>query len=205
METKERRIIRSATNRLQMSIADLAKNYREAKRKEKQIPILADLNDTRTNRIAFLLDAAGESVCESYIPKSQSVLEVYMNSPEYKEALRYREQRELRMAQEEAEKNPVEEPENHAEEYVPTPQDTEDMLKAFMDNERQPIVCEIPTTKILDQREKVDFTAQEVSLLAEFIKDNLLLAISKGKMGFDEIHETITLYDKLQKVVSWND
>ena len=45
-----------------MPLRDIIKEYREAKNPKKQIDILADLNHTRSCRIAWLLDRCGDCV-----------------------------------------------------------------------------------------------------------------------------------------------
>lgn len=55
---------------LAMSVADICKEYREAKDKPKQIEVLAQLNDTHTTRIAWLLDRAGEQVPANKLPRA---------------------------------------------------------------------------------------------------------------------------------------
>jgi hypothetical protein len=77
---------------LQMSVADICKEYREAKEHDKQIKILADLNDTQTTRIAYLLARAGENVEYRYLPRAPrtpdgvDLNEVWATSPEAAEA-----------------------------------------------------------------------------------------------------------------------
>ena len=77
---------------LQMSVADICKEYREAKERDKQIKILAELNDTQTTRIAYLLARAGENVEYRYLPRAPrtpdgvDLNEVWDKSPEAAEA-----------------------------------------------------------------------------------------------------------------------
>ena len=77
---------------LQMSVADICKEYREAMHHEKQIKILAELNDTQTTRIAYLLARAGENVEYRYLPRAPrtpdgvDLNEVWDKSPEAAEA-----------------------------------------------------------------------------------------------------------------------
>lgn len=77
---------------LQMSVADICKEYREAKARDKQIKILAELNDTQTTRIAYLLARAGENVEYRYLPRAPrtpggvDLNEVWDKSPEAAEA-----------------------------------------------------------------------------------------------------------------------
>ena len=77
---------------LQMSVADICKEYREAKEHDKQIKILAELNDTQTTRIAYLLARAGENVEYRYLPRAPrtpdgvDLNEVWDKSPEAAEA-----------------------------------------------------------------------------------------------------------------------
>lgn len=77
---------------LQMSVADICKEYREAKEHDKQIKILAELNDTQTTRIAYLLARAGENVEYRYLPRAPrtpdgvDLNEVWDKSPETAEA-----------------------------------------------------------------------------------------------------------------------
>lgn len=77
---------------LQMSVADICKEYREAKERDKQIKILAELNDTQTTRIAYLLARAGENVEYRYLPRAPrtpdgvNLSEVWDKSPEAAEA-----------------------------------------------------------------------------------------------------------------------
>ncbi len=54
---------------LAMSIPDIIKNYREAKSPAKQIDILADLNDTKPCRIAWILKRAGCEVKTNKLPR----------------------------------------------------------------------------------------------------------------------------------------
>ena len=54
---------------LAMSVGDIVKEFREAKYPEKQIEILAQLNDTRTVRIAWLLNRSGEAVDPRKLPR----------------------------------------------------------------------------------------------------------------------------------------
>lgn len=77
---------------LQMSVADICKEYREAKERDKQIKILAELNDTQTTRIAYLLARAGENVEYRYLPRAPRTPDgvdlnrVWDKSPEAAEA-----------------------------------------------------------------------------------------------------------------------
>ena len=77
---------------LQMSVADICKEYREAMHHEKQIKILAELNDTQMTRIAYLLARAGENVEYRYLPRAPrtpdgvDLNEVWDKSPEAAEA-----------------------------------------------------------------------------------------------------------------------
>ena len=77
---------------LTMSVADICKEYREAKERDKQIKILAELNDTQTTRIAYLLARAGENVEYRYLPRAPrtpdgvDLNEVWDKSPEAAEA-----------------------------------------------------------------------------------------------------------------------
>lgn len=52
-----------------MSVPDIAKNYREAKRPAEQINILADMNDTLPCRIAWLLKRCGCEVPGKKLPR----------------------------------------------------------------------------------------------------------------------------------------
>lgn len=52
-----------------MPLRDIIKEYREAKNPKKQIDILADLNHTRSCRIAWLLDRCGETVDKVKLPR----------------------------------------------------------------------------------------------------------------------------------------
>lgn len=54
---------------LTMSLRDIVKDYREAKYPKKQIDILADLNHTKSCRIAWLLDRCGEDVDKVKLPR----------------------------------------------------------------------------------------------------------------------------------------
>lgn len=54
---------------LTMSLRDIVKDYREAKNPKKQIDILADLNHTKSCRIAWLLDRCGEDVDKVKLPR----------------------------------------------------------------------------------------------------------------------------------------
>ena len=77
---------------LVMSVADICKEYREAKNPDKQLPILAELNDTQTTRIAYLLARAGENVKYKYLPRTPrspegvNLSEIWDKSPEAAEA-----------------------------------------------------------------------------------------------------------------------
>lgn len=52
-----------------MPLRDIVKEYREAKNPKKQIDILADLNHTKSCRIAWLLDRCGEDVDKVKLPR----------------------------------------------------------------------------------------------------------------------------------------
>lgn len=54
---------------LVMPIPDIAKEYREALHHNKQIDILADLNDTKPCRIAWILNRCGLSVSPKKMPR----------------------------------------------------------------------------------------------------------------------------------------
>ncbi len=77
---------------LVMSVADIVKEFREAKYPERQVEILAQLNDTRTVRIAWLLNRAGETVDARKLPREPrtedgvDLNEVWASLPEAAEA-----------------------------------------------------------------------------------------------------------------------
>lgn len=52
-----------------MPLRDIVKEYREAKNPKKQVDILADLNHTKSCRIAWLLDRCGEDVDKVKLPR----------------------------------------------------------------------------------------------------------------------------------------
>ena len=52
-----------------MPLRDIVKDYREAKNPKKQVDILADLNHTKSCRIAWLLDRCGEDVDKVKLPR----------------------------------------------------------------------------------------------------------------------------------------
>lgn len=52
-----------------MPLRDIIKEYREAKNPKKQVDILADLNHTKSCRIAWLLDRCGEDVDKVKLPR----------------------------------------------------------------------------------------------------------------------------------------
>lgn len=52
-----------------MPLRDIVKEYREAKNPKKQIDILADLNHTKSCRIAWLLARCGEEVDKTKLPR----------------------------------------------------------------------------------------------------------------------------------------
>ena len=54
---------------LMMPLRDIVKEYREAKDQKKQIDILADLNHTKSCRIAWLLARCGETVDKVKLPR----------------------------------------------------------------------------------------------------------------------------------------
>ncbi len=58
---------------LTMSVAEICKEYREAKNPDKQIDILADLNDTKSTRIAWILTRAGYDVPYRRLPRAPRV------------------------------------------------------------------------------------------------------------------------------------
>lgn len=83
-------------NELEMSVADIVKEYREAKSKRNEIEVLADLNDTVCPRIAFLLDLAGENVSAGMLAslktgRTAGFVELWKESKEGKEAMELRE------------------------------------------------------------------------------------------------------------------
>ena len=55
---------------LAMSVGDICKEFREAKEPAKQIDVLAQLNDTESTRIAWLLARAGENVPANKLPRA---------------------------------------------------------------------------------------------------------------------------------------
>ena len=77
---------------LAMSVADICKEFREAKDALKQIDILADLNGTKTPRIAWLLDRAGYDIPANKLPRAPRTYEgvdldrLWEGSPEAAEA-----------------------------------------------------------------------------------------------------------------------
>lgn len=77
---------------LAMSVADICKEFREAKDALKQIDILADLNDTKTTRIAWLLKRAGFDIPANKLPRAPRTYEgvdldrLWGGSPEAAEA-----------------------------------------------------------------------------------------------------------------------
>ncbi len=54
---------------LMMSVRDIVKEYREAKKPKAQIDILADLNHTKSCRIAWILERCGETVDKTKLPR----------------------------------------------------------------------------------------------------------------------------------------
>ncbi len=58
---------------LAMRVAEICKEYREAKNPDKQIDILADLNDTKSTRIAWILARAGYDVPYRRLPRAPRV------------------------------------------------------------------------------------------------------------------------------------
>lgn len=64
---------------LMMPIADIIKDYREAKSPKKQIDILADLNHTKPSRIAWILNRCGEEVDKYKMPREGRFKDTSMN------------------------------------------------------------------------------------------------------------------------------
>lgn len=60
-----------AIRTLAVPIDEMIVEYRQAKNKEKQIDILADMNKTRPSRIAWLLNRCGLEVSPKKMPRSQ--------------------------------------------------------------------------------------------------------------------------------------
>jgi hypothetical protein len=64
---------------LMMPIAEIIKDYREAKNPKKQIDILADLNHTKPSRIAWILHRCGEEVDKYKMPREGRFKDDAMN------------------------------------------------------------------------------------------------------------------------------